>query len=164
MRHRSGRALCPHRDGAPGAQAADFSRMLPCSEQSRSTRCELAQPREESGQSLVGFAMVMPLLLIVVLALIGLAMALHARMIIVDSAAEGARAGAHSSAGLKAAENRTRELITASLPSEYGQSVHARHRSVGGVVVVEVTVTSPVPILGIASPATMEVRAHASIE
>lgn len=120
--------------------------------------------RREAGQSLVGFAMVAPLLLLVVVALIGLAMALHARMIIVDSAAEGARAGAHARAVLEVAESRTRELITASLPEEYGQRVRAQQRIIGGVPVVEVIVTSPIPILGIATPANMEVRAHASIE
>ncbi|MFT0846661.1 TadE/TadG family type IV pilus assembly protein [Actinomycetaceae bacterium L2_0104] len=119
---------------------------------------------DERGQTLVGFALVAPLLLIVALALIGMAMALHARVIILDSAAEGARAGSSLNSGLEAAESRTRELIVASLPEEYGRDVRAGYRNVAGVAVVEVVVTSPVPILGVSGPATMEVRAHAAIE
>lgn len=118
----------------------------------------------EAGGSVVGFVMVAPLLLLVVVALLGLAMTLYARMIVVDSVAEGARAGAHSGAGVQVAERRTRELIVASLPGEYGSAVHATHRSVGGVAVLEVVVACPVPILGLVGPATMEVRAHATIE
>ena len=120
--------------------------------------------RGECGQTLIGFALVAPLLLIVALALIGIAMALHARTIIVDSAAEGARAGAYVNSSLEAAESRTRELIVASLPAEYGRDVRAGYRNVAGVAVVEVVVTSPVPILGVSGPATMEVRAHAAVE
>ncbi len=116
----------------------------------------------ESGQALPGFVMVAPLLLIVMLAFLGMAMALHARMIVLDSAAEGARLGAYTS--LDVARARTSELISAALPREYGENVRAVYREVGGVPVVEVTVISPVPILGMAGPATMEVRAHAAVE
>ncbi len=116
----------------------------------------------ESGQALPGFVMVAPLLLIVALAFLGLAMALHVRVIVLDSAAEGARLGAHTDLDL--ARARTGELIGAALPKEYGEQVHAAYRDVGGVSVVEVTVVSPIPILGMVGPATMEVRAHAAVE
>jgi len=89
-------------------------------------------------------------------------MALHARLIVLDSAAEGARLGAYTSLDL--ARSRTSELISSALPREYGENIRAAYRDVGGVNVVEVTVVSPVPILGMVGLATMEVRAHAAVE
>ena len=121
-----------------------------------------ARAPAESGQALPGFVMVAPLLLIVTLALLGLAMALHVRLIVLDSAAEGARLGAYTSLDL--ARSRTSELISSALPREYGENIRAAYRDVGGVNVVEVTVVSPVPILGMVGLATMEVRAHAAVE
>ena len=106
--------------------------------------------------------MVAPLLLAVALAFLGLAMALHVRVIVLDSAAEGARFGAHTDLDL--ARSRTSELIGAALPKEYGEQVKAAYRDVGGVSVVEVTVVSPIPFLGMVGPATMEVRAYAAVE
>ncbi|MFT3945091.1 MAG: hypothetical protein QM705_14885 [Ancrocorticia sp.] len=116
----------------------------------------------ESGQALPSFVMVAPLLLLVSLALLGLAMALHARVIVLDSAAEGARFGTHTSLDL--ARSRTSELIGAALPREYGEQVSAVYRNVAGVPVVEVSVVCPIPMLGMLGPATMEVRAHAAVE
>lgn len=76
--------------------------------------------------------------------------------------AEGARLGAYTSLDL--ARSRTSELISSALPREYGENIRAAYRDVGGVNVVEVTVVSPVPILGMVGLATMEVRAHAAVE
>ena len=111
---------------------------------------------------MVGFVMVMPLFLMVVLALLGLAMALHARMILVDSAAEGARAGSLSGAGPELAVYRTQELIAAALPAEYANAVRARELVVEGVAVIRVEVTAPMPLPGM--PGTLEVRADAPLE
>ncbi|MGO1590976.1 MAG: TadE/TadG family type IV pilus assembly protein [Ancrocorticia sp.] len=109
---------------------------------------------------MVGFAMVMPLFLLVALALLGLAMTLHARMILVDSAAEGARVGAVGGTAL--AEQRTRELITAALPAEYAQDVVASESVIGGVAILRVEVTAPLPVPGM--PGALEVQADAPIE
>lgn len=127
-----------------------------------SSTCAHRQRPAEAGQAITGFVMVVPLLLMVALALLGLATALHARLIILDSAAEGARLGAYTNLDL--ARTRTSELISAALPREYGENIQAAYRDVGGVPVVEVTVVSPVPILGMIGPAMMEVRAHAAVE
>ena len=124
--------------------------------------CAHGRGPAESGQAVAGFVMVVPLLLMVALALLGLATALHVRLIILDSAAEGARLGAYTNLDL--ARTRTSELISAALPHEYGENIRAAYRDVRGVSVVEVTVVSPIPILGMIGPTTMEVRAHAAIE
>lgn len=119
-------------------------------------------PRNELGQALVGFVMVLPLVLLVMLALLGLAMSLHARMILLDSAAEGARAGSLAGAGTQLAEEHTRELIVGALPSEYADDVRATEVETGGAAVIRVEVAAPLPMVGWAG--TIEVAADAPIE
>lgn len=105
----------------------------------------------ERGSAIVEFVAVGALVILVFLALVQLALVLHVRNLLQDSAAEGARYGAASGATLQDAVARTRLLIDAALPASYADAVTARHSSADGVGTVVVDVTAPTPVLGLLS-------------
>ena len=95
------------------------------------------------------FLLVSVLLTVLVLGVVQLALTLHVRTVLIDSAAEGARYAALDGAA------RTRLLIDSSLPADYSQRVETARADYRGVQVVEVHVAAPVPILGLLGPAGM---------
>lgn len=74
-------------------------------------------------------------------------------------ASEGAHVGALADRGVTEAQARAASLARAAL----GRDVTARAEEVdmGGAIVVEVTVATPVPVLGLWGSGTMAVTAHA---
>ena len=88
----------------------------------------------------------------IVLALLQLAFALHVRNTLTWAAAEGARAGARLGATPEAGVQRSRELITASLSATYAGNIQAARRVDGGVAIVEVRVTAPLPVVALWGP------------
>lgn len=96
------------------------------------------------------------------LGVVQLALTLHVRTLLTDAAAEGARYAALRGSDLAAGEQRTSELITGVLPSSYAQDVAAGYDSLGGTTLVTVTVSAPMPLLGLLGPAgTIEVTGRA---
>ena len=92
-----------------------------------------------------------------------LALVLYVRNALVSDASEGARLGARVGASLDEGAARTRDLITRDLNGSYAQGVTAaRQTTSAGVQVVEVTVSAPVPVVGLAGPtAVMTATARA---
>lgn len=85
-------------------------------------------------------------------ALIQLALALHVRNILIDSAAEGARFGAIDGNEASDAAERTHALITASLNDRFASDIGAVRASVEGVEMIEVTVSAPLPLVWLYGP------------
>ncbi|HET7306108.1 MAG TPA: TadE family protein [Segeticoccus sp.] len=111
------------------------------------------------------FALVAGLLCVLFLAALQLGIALHIRNTLIASAAEGARYGArvHSTPADGAARART--LIGSSLSERYARNVTAAREVSGGVAVVEVRATAPLPLLGPFGPqGAMSVSAQAFSE
>jgi hypothetical protein len=82
-----------------------------------------------------------------------LALVLYVRNALVADASEGARLGARVGASVDEGAARTRELITRDLNGGYAQGVTAsRQTTSAGVQVVEVTVSAPVPVVGLVGP------------
>ncbi len=108
--------------------------------------------RGEQGAAVADFAMVSVLVLVVVLAVVQLGLALHARNTLISCASEGARYGARADAVPGQAVARTEELVSASLSPRYARSVTSRQTVVDGVRVVEVRVVAPVPVIGLLGP------------
>lgn len=80
---------------------------------------------------------------------------------VIEGAREGARLGNSTDKGAA----RARELLSSTLPGRYGTSVTATRTTVGGVEVVEVTATLPVPLLGpLGPPGAMTVTGQAFAE
>lgn len=96
--------------------------------------------------------MVSLLLTVLVLGVLQLTLALHVRTLLTDAAAEGARYAALHGSDLPAGEQRTADLIAMTLPSSYAQSIVAGHGSYGDVELVTVTVSAPLPVLGLLGP------------
>ncbi|GEM_PF-2092233 len=116
----------------------------------------------ERGSAVAAFAFMAPLLVTAFLTFLGLILTLHVRAVAADAAAEGARYGAQSAAGLAAAEKRTRDLLGASFAAEYAVGISSRINERVGVQVVEVLVETSIPLLP--GKKTMEVRGHAPVE
>lgn len=88
-------------------------------------------------------------------ALLQLAVALHVRNVLIDSAAEGARFGALDGNGTAEAESRARDLIVSALNERFAADVAAHHSDVDGVTVLEVNVTAPLPLVWLYGPSNI---------
>lgn len=79
-----------------------------------------------------------------------LGLVLYVRNALLSNASEGARLGARAGSSLAEGAGRTRDLITRDLSPTYAQGVSAAtETSSAGVQVVDVTVTAPVPVVGL---------------
>ena len=108
--------------------------------------------RSERGSALVDFLLVSVLLTALVLGVVQLALTLHVRTTLIDSAAEGARYAALDGSSLDDGAARTRWLIDSALPAAYAEHVQVARADYRGVQVVEVQVSAPIPVLGLLGP------------
>lgn len=116
----------------------------------------------ERGSAVVDFTLVSVLVLVLFLGVVQVALAVHVRSTLVDCAAEGARLAGRADRGTADGVARARDLITASLSGRYAQDVSARETTVDGMAVVEVTVSAPLPVVGLLGPAgVVTVQGHA---
>jgi Flp pilus assembly protein TadG len=120
--------------------------------------------RDDSGSAVVEFALVTPILLIVVLAVVQIILALHVRSTLTAAAAEGARAAALADSSLAIGERRTREILATVIGGGAATSVTASRARVGDVRVIRVRVTARLPLLGMLGPETLVVNGHALTE
>ncbi len=104
------------------------------------------------------------LLSLVAAAIFQLAFALHARNTIVDSAGEGARLAALHGSSLSAGVAHTRTLINAALPQSYSTNIAATITDFHGVPIVEITVRSPLPLVGFFGPQMVTSIGRAVVE
>ncbi|MCB7136445.1 TadE/TadG family type IV pilus assembly protein [Cellulosimicrobium marinum] len=111
-----------------------------------------APASRESGSAVVDFTLVSILVLVLFLGVVQVALALHVRSTVIDSAAEGARVAGRADRGPADGVARTRQLVAAALSDRYARDVVARETTVDGLRVVEVTVTAPLPVVGLLGP------------
>jgi len=123
----------------------------------------LRSTRREHGSAVAEFVLVAILVVVLAMGVFQLALGLYVRNALIAAAAEGARLGARADATLADGVARTRELIASTLQPAYGENVVATHSSVDGVAVVEVSVTAPLPVIGLLGPGgalTVTARAY----
>ena len=120
--------------------------------------------RDDSGSAVVEFALVTPLLLIVVLAIVQVILALHVRTTLTAAAAEGARAAALAGSSLVVGEQRTQEVLNDALGGQAATGISARYVSVGTSPAIQVQVTARLPLIGLLGPETLVVEGHALAE
>lgn len=135
----------------------------------RARRAEAGERDREAGSAIVEFVLVSLLVLTVCLGVMQLAIALHVRTVLIDSAAEGARHAARAGHDPSDGVARTRELITGVLPEGYATDIGAEYAAIdlgGGRVrrVVRVDVQAPVPLFGLLGPAVVNVSGRAVAE
>lgn len=120
---------------------------------------------DAEGSSTAEWALSAALLTMLFLTIVQVAFALHVRTTLVDAAGEGARHAGTVGASLAAGEERTATLIGLALSSGYARDVRAEHVSVDGVDVVRVTVTAPLPLIGLVGlPDSLTVVGRAPVE
>ncbi len=119
-----------------------------------------ARRKDDEGNVLVEFVLVSVLVIALAMGVIQLALTLHVRNMMVSAASEGARLAATNDRGPQDGVERTRWLL--------GESIGGIHATVTGedtvidsAPAVEVTVSAPVPILGLWGRGTMTVSARA---
>lgn len=118
----------------------------------------------ERGSAIAEFVFVSALIALLCAAIFQLAFALHVRNTLVDSAGEGARYAALHGSSLDAGVARTRLLIDAALPSAYSKNVSATIAQVDGAPVVEISVHSPLPVVGFLGPNIVTAIGRAVVE
>lgn len=125
------------------------------------------RPRDaaDEGSAAVGFVLVGALVVVLFVAVIQLALVLHVRTTLVDAAAEGARLAARADGRPQDGVSRTVGLVTSSLSERYARDVTAETVRRDDVLLAEVTVTAPAPVIGlIGSAGTITVQGHAILE
>jgi len=119
----------------------------------------------EGGSAIAEFVMVATLVLILSIGALQLALLLHARNVAMSSASEGARRAARADATPADGVDRATALLEDSLRPGYADSVTATVRVQDGLRVVEVTITAPLPVLGLLGPSgSMVVTGRAIME
>lgn len=119
----------------------------------------------DRGAAAVEFALVSALVVLLFLAAIQLGYALHVRNTATAHVIEGARVGARADNGPADGVARAEELLATTLPGRYGTTVTGSNASVGGVEVVRVSASIPLPVLGpLGIPGTMTVTGQAYAE
>jgi hypothetical protein len=118
--------------------------------------------RGDEGSAVVDFVLVSVLVLVLFLGVIQVLLVLHVRATVIDSAAEGARLAGRADRGPADGVERTRALIDAAVSDRFARDVSAREIDRDGLRVVEVTVTFPLPVVGLLGPSgAMTVDWHA---
>jgi hypothetical protein len=122
----------------------------------------MSSGRPEHGSAAVEFLLVSVLVLALLLGVVQVALAVHVRSLAIDAAAEGARVAARADRGPADGVARTRALLAGALTGDYARDVTAGRTTVDGIVVTEVTVRTPLPVVGLLGPGgTLTVRGHA---
>lgn len=119
----------------------------------------------ERGSAVVDFVLVGGLLTMFFLAIIQLTLVLHVRNTLIDAAASGARYGTLADRNAADAQERTRSLISMALNEGFADQVSTQEVTVQGMPTLEVTVRSPMPVIGLIGPRDLlEVKGHAAVQ
>lgn len=117
---------------------------------------------DDAGSAVAEFVIAGAFVVLLLLSVVQLALALHVRTIAIDAASEGARLGARSGMTLDDASQRAKELLTTNLSASYAQDVVASLIVRDGATLVEVRVSTPLPIVALIGPTgTLQVQGHA---
>jgi Flp pilus assembly protein TadG len=104
--------------------------------------------RDERGSAVVEFTLVSVVLVGLFLGVLQVGLVLHVRNTLVACAAEGARYAANADRDLADGEARTAALIVESLSADSAGEVSSRYVTTAGVQLVEVRVTTTLPLFG----------------
>ena len=118
--------------------------------------------QNELGSAVVDFVMVGALVITVFVALLQVTLGVYARNVLTDAAGDGARRAALVGGTEAEARQRVQVLSDAALRRGYVDTVTVSRVASGDLTIVEVTVTAPLPVLGLLGPGgTLRVTGHA---
>ena len=115
----------------------------------------------DRGSAVVDFVLVVPLLVLLAVAVIQVALALHVRASLTAAAAEGARAAALAGADPQAGVVRARAMLEDTLADSVVTAVIAHRDLVDGLPVMAVRIDGVLPLVGLLGPASLTVEGHA---
>lgn len=118
----------------------------------------------DEGAAVVDFVLVSALVLALFLLVLQVGLTLHTRNVLVASAAEGARYGANADRSPGEGAERTRRAVAEALSPGVARrlSYTAVETDRGGLPVVEVTVSGPLPVVFLpGGPIRITVHGHA---
>jgi hypothetical protein len=121
-------------------------------------------PRRDDGSAVVEFAVVVPLLVLLLLAVVQVGIALHVRATLQSAAAEAARVAAVSGGGPDLALRRIEQALSDSFADGVVESVTARSVRRAGLAVTEVEIRARLPLVGLLGPSVLVVDGHAMAE
>jgi Flp pilus assembly protein TadG len=120
---------------------------------------------DDDGSAVVEFVLVSILVVVLFLALVQLAVALHVRNTLVAAAAEGARYAAAADRSPDEGAEYTARLIEKTLPSAFASDVTAGYEDVAGIPTIVVEVKTQLPVWGWIGPGgVLVVQGHAMEE
>lgn len=119
---------------------------------------------EDRGSAVVEFVLVAPLLLLLALAVVQVALLLHARATLTFAAAEGARAGALAGNDPAAGTRRAMLVLDQNLGDAVIRDVTAERDLVDGLPVITVHIEVDMPLMGLLGATEMSVEGHALVE
>ena len=120
---------------------------------------------DDRGSAVIEVAWVGAILTVLTVSVLQLALALHVRNTVLDSAAEGARFAALADNTPTDGIVRCRDLITAAVGADYATDVRASTGSWMGHPAVTITVRTTLPVIGLLGVGgALEVAGHAAIE
>lgn len=119
-----------------------------------------AERAGDDGSAVVEFVLVSVLVIALALGVFQLALTLHVRNMMTSAASEGARVAATNDRGLADGVERTQWLLSESLGGTHAE-VSAADVTIDGAPAIRVTVSAPVPVLGLWGVGKLEVSAHA---
>lgn len=126
--------------------------------------CSPRSRRSDVGSAAVEFVLIAPLLLVLALAVLQVALMMHARATLTSAAAEGARAGAMSGSDPRAGISRATALVEQNVSGAVVRRVSADREVIDGLAVLTVRINAEVPGLGLLGPTQVDVEGHALIE
>lgn len=120
--------------------------------------------KSDDGTATVEFALVAPLLLLVALAVLQLALALHVRGVLIGAATEGARLAALAGGDADTGRQRTERILAETIAGTAVRETQVRIDRTGPVPVAAVDVTVDLPLVGLLGPTPMTVTGRAVLE
>lgn len=121
--------------------------------------------RGERGAAVPEFVLVLIILIPIVGAIIHLALVMHVRNTVTSAASDGARSGAARGATSQDAISRTENLISSVIATRFASDVQALPVVHDGLPMMQVTVRTRVPAMGLAGPSTeVTAVAHAILQ
>jgi hypothetical protein len=121
--------------------------------------------RRDDGSAVAEFAMVGAILTVLTVSVLQLALALHVRNTVLDSASEGARFAALADNSPADGILRCRTLITTAIGAGYATDIRASSGTWMGHPAVTITVRTTLPVIGLLGVGgALEVSGHAAIE
>ena len=121
--------------------------------------------RSDAGSAVAEFALIASLLALILAGALQIGLVIHVRNTVIDSAIAGARQASLADQTPRDGQKLTRDLIRVSVGERYAQKVTVSTSKHGAVEIVEVQVTTPLPVLGLWGPAEVwELRGRSIVE